>query len=333
MFHLFSSFILYMLSALPYLGETLSLIVAASWTASALFSEVATRRLTVPVVNVLRMLLSMGMIVLLLWGVTGHPLPQYATTEVWLWLLASGVAGYVFGDFCLFNAYALIGSRFAQLFMTFAPATAALSGWLLMGERLSLLALLGMAITMAGIGMSVLGRSESEGRRKVQLNLPLAGVLYAIGAAVGQGVGLVLSAKGLKIYAATIEAQHLALEVEQGISMTLPFASTLMRAVAGLVGFVVLLLMSKHRGRFLPALSDGRGMWIMVCAVFFGPFFGVSLSLLATQFTATGIAMTLMSLSPIMILWPAYVLFGQRVTWREVFGALVSVVGVSLFFV
>lgn len=322
-----------MFSSFPYLGETLSLIVAASWTASALFSEVATRRWSVPVVNVLRMLLSMGMIVLLLWMVTGQALPQYATPEVWGWLLASGVAGYVFGDFCLFNAYALIGSRYAQLFMTFSPATAALSAWLLMGESLSSLALVGMGVTMLGIGLSVLGRGQAHnGRRKVQLQLPLSGLLYGVGAAVGQGLGLVFSAKGLKVYTAVVDAQPLAAHTASALHTTLPFAATLMRAVAGLVGFTVLLLLSRHRGGFVPALRDARGMGIMLCAVFFGPFFGVSLSLLATQFTATGIAMTLMSLSPIMILWPAHVFFGQHITWREVLGAVVSVIGVSLFF-
>ena len=40
------------LSSIPYFGESLSLIVATLWTASALFSEVATKRLGASVVNV-----------------------------------------------------------------------------------------------------------------------------------------------------------------------------------------------------------------------------------------------------------------------------------------
>jgi len=65
----------------------------------------------------------------------------------------------------------------------------------------------------------------------------------------------------------------------------------------------------------------------MAATVVFGPFVGVSLSLMATQYTSTGVAMTIMSLSPVLILWPAHVLFGQRVTRREVVGALISVAG------
>jgi drug/metabolite transporter (DMT)-like permease len=39
-----------------------------------------------------------------------------------------------------------------------------------------------------------------------------------------------------------------------------------------------------------------------------------------------------MSLTPILIIAPAAFLFHQKVTFREVLGAFISVVGVCLFF-
>lgn len=321
--------------SIPFLGESLSIFVAASWTTSALFSEVATKRLGVHVTNVLRMVLSMLMLAAFLLFFTGSPLPSYADGETWIWLLLSGAVGYVFGDFCLFNAYLLIGSRFGQLFMTIAPATAAIAGWLLLGETLSLQAIAGMAITTLGIALSILGRGAKEegGKKKIRLNLPAKGVWYGIGSGVGQGLGLVLSAVGLKHYQTTIDALPLPPETLQSLHTTLPFSSTMIRAMAGLVGFLFILLMSKKGGALVRGIADGKGMSRLLGAVFFGPFLGVSLSLMATQYTSTGIAMTLMSLSPILILWPAYFLFGQKVTWREIMGAVISVVGVSLFFI
>lgn len=65
-------------------------------------------------------------------------------------------------------------------------------------------------------------------------------------------------------------------------------------------------------------------------ATVFGPFIGVSASLLATQYTSTGIAQTLFALTPVLIIAPSALLLGQRVRWREVVGAVVSVVGVCL---
>ena len=187
-----------------YLGESIALAVAVSWTVCALLSETVSRRLGAHVVNVLRMVLSLLFIGALLWVCTGSPLPPRADATTWGWLLASGLVGYVFGDYCLFNAYLLIGSRFGQLFMTIAPAVSAVAGWLLLGEQLSAQAVAGMAVTMTGIAVSILGRGapdeEGEGRRrrKVRLNLPTRGVLLGIGAGVGQGLGLTLSAVGLK---------------------------------------------------------------------------------------------------------------------------------------
>ena len=139
------------LSSIPYFGESLSLIVATLWTASALFSEVATKRLGASVVNVWRMILSMSMIAVLLFAFTGSPLPPPASTTTWVWLLLSGLVGYVFGDYCLFNAYHLIGSRFAQLFMTISPATAAIAGWIFMGQTITTNGILGMTVTSLGL--------------------------------------------------------------------------------------------------------------------------------------------------------------------------------------
>ncbi len=177
-----------LLSSLPaahsgYLGQTIALAVVVSWTVCALLSETVSRRLGAHVVNVLRMVLSLLFIGALLWVCTGSPLPPRADATTWGWLLASGLVGYVFGDYCLFNAYLLIGSRFGQLFMTLAPAVSAVAGWLLLGEQLSAQALLGMAVTTTGIAVSILGRGAPEGenegrrRRKVRLNLPTRGVL------------------------------------------------------------------------------------------------------------------------------------------------------------
>ena len=145
-----------------YKGEIISLIVALSWTTTAMFAEVASKRMGSIVMNVVRMCLSLLLLGLTLWLMLGAPYPRYANADAWLWLSLSGFVGYVLGDYCLFNSYIVIGSRFGQLFMTLAPPAAALFGWILLGEQMTWLAILGMAIVMAGIGMSVLSKSDKQ---------------------------------------------------------------------------------------------------------------------------------------------------------------------------
>ena len=250
---------MYSISSIPYFGESLSLIVAAMWTTSALFSEVATKRLGANVVNVWRMIMSMSMIAVLLFVFTGNPLPPPASFSTWIWLLLSGIVGYVFGDYCLFNAYHLIGSRFAQLFMTISPAAAGLAGWIFMGQTLSWMSILGMTVTSLGIALSILGKSEQTAvhntkKHRVELRLPLRGVLYGLGAGLGQGLGLVLSSKGLQQY--DLNLKTLSAAQIDTYKMLLPFAATFVRGIAGLVGFSIVLILAGKVQQFKTSWRD-----------------------------------------------------------------------------
>ena len=64
----------------------------------------------------------------------------------------------------------------------------------------------------------------------------------------------------------------------------------------------------------------------------FGPFLGVSLGLFAAQHTSAGIASTIMALVPVLIIVPSVIVFKEKVTVREVAGALIAVTGVALLF-
>lgn len=309
---------------MKYLGELISLGVACSWTVAALASEVGSKRLGVFVMNVWRMGVALLFSALLMWWVLGQPWPVYAGEEAWLWLLASGVVGYFFGDWCLFNSYLLIGSRMGQLFMTLAPMFTALSAWVMIGQTLVWTSLLAMFVTLLGIAISVLGRDEQH---HVSVSLPMKGVLFGIGAGLGQGVGLVLSKIGLDHY-----VQDVPVGLLPSVEGYLPFASNMIRCMAGFACFTAWLILSGHADWMRQSLSDHKGLLAMLCAVVSGPFVGVGFSLMAVQYTAAGIASTLMALTPILILLPSRWLFGQPITLKGVVGALISVVGVSLFF-
>ena len=312
---------------MQYTGEIIALGVACSWTVTALFAEVGSKRIGSLQLNVVRMLLSLLMLGGTLWFMTGSPFPRYASGEAWFWLSLSGFVGYLLGDYCLFNSYIIIGSRFGQLFMTLAPPTAAIAGWIILGEKMQLQGVLGMLVTLTGIGISVLNKGGAEGKGKLSLKLPLKGVLLGVGAGIGQGIGLVLSKVGMNFYEAAIPSG------EEAVAAMLPFASTFMRAVTGAIGFLGVMILQKKLGTLVTAAKDKKGMNAAFWATFTGPFIGVSLSLMAVRYTEAGIASTLMALTPVFILWPAHLIFGQKVTFKEVIGAIISVAGVSLFFI
>ena len=303
---------------MTYIGELISIGVAFSWTATALLSEYGSKRMGNLTLNVLRMALALLFSLVLFAIVVGSPLPVGITSQALGWMLLSGLVGYVIGDFCLFQCYIIIGSRYGQLFMTLAPLAAALMAWVSLGQQMTAMSIVAMLVTLLGIGISVLGRGEHH---KVSLKLPFNGVLFAIAAALCQGIGLVLSKIGMDHYDTT-----------QMPAWLIPFSANFLRCIAGIIGFSLLLY---FRDGFTPlreAMYDRKGMIAAIATTIFGPFVGVGSSLMAVQYTNAGIASTLMALTPIIILLPSWWLFRQPITWKAVIGAVISVVGVSLFF-
>ena len=309
---------------MQHLGEIISLIVAVSWTVTAIFADKASHRLGSMTTNVIRLVLASLFLAILLWITLGHPYPVFADGKAWLWLGLSALVGYVFGDWCLFNCYLSIGARFGQLFMTLAPPMAAIAGWALLGETLTWKSILAMAVTLSGIAISILSRGEGH---TVRLTLPLKGVLLGLGAGAGQGVGLVLSKIGMQHYEAAVPAS-----APELMDTMLPFASTMIRAVIGSIGFIALMALQKELPRLRAAFHDRKGMSYALILTLFGPVFGVSLSLMAVQYTDAGIASTLMALTPVLIILPYAVMYKQPVRLKEILGVAVSMAGVAMFF-
>ena len=306
---------------MQYIGELISIGVAFSWTATALLSEFGSKRMGNLTLNLMRMLITLVFSVIMFWLISGSPLPAHASGEAYLWMILSGLVGYVIGDFCLFQCYIIIGSKFGQLFMTLAPIAAAVTAWFTLGQQIKPQAMLAMLVTLAGIAISVLGRGDGH---KVSLKLPISGVLFAIGAAVCQGMGLVLSKIGMKHYEASLTSTL--------PSWLLPFHANFFRCIAGAIGFSVMMAFKEGFKPLGRGVRDRKGMTAAVATTIFGPFVGVGASLLAVQYTAAGIASTLMALTPIIIILPAWWIFKQNITLKSLIGALISVIGVSLFF-
>lgn len=325
-------------------GELIAVAVAFSWTITALSFEFAGNRVGSLAVNILRLISGFILLGGLLLVTTGTILPSHADADTWLWMSLSGVVGFVFGDFCLFYSYTLITARFSQLLMTLAPPFAALFGWIILGESLSFMALVGMTVTLGGIALSILKKEPStalvagtsnltvvvpEGEikkrtGKFSVQIPLRGILFGIGGALGQGLGIVLSKKGMIFYEAAAQGSE--------VINYIPFAATQIRVIAGIVGFGIIIILSGRLRSTIEALKDRKSMVAIFTGSFFGPFLGVSMSLMAVRHTNTAIASTIMATTPILILVPYVLFYKKKVTTIEVIGAILSVVGVSLFF-
>ena len=290
---------------MPYLGEIAALVVAICWTLSALFFEKAGRKIGSLSVNIIRLVwafLLLGVTLLF----TKHTFfPLDATAYQWFWLGLSGIVGLFLGDLFLFKSYLLIGSRTATLIMSTVPVITATVGWFFLEEILSLKSILAIIISITGIVIAI-------SDRRLKINVPVKGLLYAFGGALGQAFGLILSKKGIGDYD--------------------PISATQIRILFGMVCFIIMITLLRRWPKVKEALRDKSGIRAVSIGSFFGPFLGITLSLYAIQNTQTGIASTFMALVPVFIIVPSAIMFKEKITPHHVIGAIVSIIGVSLFF-
>jgi drug/metabolite transporter (DMT)-like permease len=292
-------------------GEFAALLTAIFWTVTSLAFETASHRIGTIAVNILRFLIGLIFLSIFTYIRRGLILPFDADFFNWKWLFLSGLIGFVFGDLFLFKSYIIIGSRFSMLIMTLVPPITALFGFLFIGERLTLFHFFGMSLTFLGISMAIFGR-ENKGD-KLSLKLSPRGILFAVCGAIGQALGLVLSKFGMKDYD--------------------PFAATQIRIIAGIFGYILLITILSRWRKVVKAVHDKEGMLFTTVGSFFGPFLGVSFSLIAVKYTAAGIASTIMALVPVFIILPAVIIYKEKVKLPEMIGAFVSVAGVAVFFI
>lgn len=301
-----------------HLGEYAALLTAVFWTITAIAFESAGKKVGSLSTNLIRLFLAFIFIGIYGQITRGSFIPFDASAHNWLWLSISGLVGFVIGDLLLFEAYVVIGSRISMLIMSLTPPITAFFGWIIMGEVLTLQNLLGMTLTLFGIMLVVLnGKSKSpdtekKNNKKLHLSYPIVGILLAFGGAVGQGAGLVLSKFGM-----------------QDLD---PFAATQIRVITGFVGFSILFVVLKRWKKLIEAVKNKKAMTRLGIGAFFGPFLGVSFSLLSIKHTTTGVASTIMAIVPVLIIPPAVIFFKEKITIKEVMGSLVAVGGVILFF-
>ncbi|WP_374431816.1 DMT family transporter [Tabrizicola sp.] len=227
-------------------------------------------------------------------------------------LALSGVVGILLGDTLNFAAVGRLGPRRAGAVFALNAPMAAVLGWLVLGERLGWQAGLGIAITVAGVALAILGRPASGAHRLEQVWGGLGvGILFGLGAALGQATGALIArpymAGGLDPYVGSlvrVGASGLAM----GVLAALPFAPPAPRAVSG------------------------RVLALTAATALIGLLLGMTLFLYALQGSQTGIIATLSATSPVIILPLLWLRTGQRPSAMSWAGALLAVAGLALIF-
>lgn len=301
---------------MPYTGELIALITVLCWTVSVQFFEAASKRVGATSVNIIRITIALILFSGYLYFKHGYLIPLEFPIRAWFYLGLSGIVGFFLGDICLFKALVELGPRMALLIFSLSAPTAAIIGWIFLSETYLPFQWAGMLVTLTGVCIVILEKKSPHilPGKKTRRAVSFKGVMFGIGAMLGQASGYVLSKAGMQTDAGYLDA----------------FASTQIRAIAAFVCFILYFTLTRNWGSMVAAVRDTRALVFTATGSVIGPFIGVSLSLMVLRYLTAGIASTFLSLTPICIIPFSIYIHKEHVSMRAFVGAVIAVGGIWL---
>ncbi|MBK7228659.1 MAG: DMT family transporter [Ignavibacteriales bacterium] len=290
-----------------YLGELSALLTAFLWSGTSIAFSSAAEKIGSLQLNINRMIFaSLFLISTILIAGYKFDLSNYQFTN----LVISGVIGLVIGDSFLFKSYQMIGARISMLLMALSPAMSAILAFIFLSETISFLGIIGILVTISGITLVVLERNINS-----KYQITTLGIIYGLLGAMGQAGGLIFAKFAFN-------EGHIA-----------GFIATFIRVFSSVIIFLpIMLLLKKYKNPYKLFHKDKSALGVTLIGTILGPFLGITFSLIAIENTKVGIAATLMSTMPIIMLPMVRYFYKEKLSWRAIIGAMLAVIGVSLIF-
>lgn len=292
-----------------------AIITSILFAMSAVSAGRTTRLLGAGTANLSRLVLATGL--LALWA---HTVGQGLGGVALPWLLASGVIGFGVGDLALYGAYYRIGPRLGVLLcLCLAAPMGAFMEWAWLGTRLSLYQIFWSTTILVGVCAALV----PDTRAPVGPRTWLIGIILGVIAAFGQGSGAVLTRKAFDL--TRHAGQHL-----DGAT------AAYQRILGGLLLTTVVLLV--HRLRKTPDPPQEttgtdhpwRRAWPWVIAnALTGPALGVAFYQWALAIAPTGVVLSIVATTPLVVIPFTMILDGERPSLRSLIGGAVAVLGAA----
>ena len=230
-------------------------------------------------------------------------------------ILLSGIIGIFLGDTLLFIALQKIGPRRNNILFSLAAPFSVILNIIFLNEIMSLVNLIGCIIVFFGVVIAIAyGNSRDKNHRweLVEGNLYL-GVIFGIGAALCQAIGLVMMKPILNMGAD-------------------PIASASLRTLISCIFLAFTFFLNYEIFNTKTSLNL-KIIGQSILSGFLGMALGMSLLLIALQHADAGIVATLSSTSPIMILFLIWVVTKKIPTTGAWIGTVLAIIGSVLIFI
>lgn len=291
------------------IGEISGLITAFLWSITSIAFANAAERIGSMQLNISRLIFACIYLVV---TILIFNFSLNLTTNQFIYLSISGIIGLVIGDSFLFNSYKHIGARLSMLLMAAAPAMGAILAFIFLGESLTLLSVVGMIITISGIALVIVKRDEHPTSK---YKISKIGILFGLMSALGQAAGLIFAKFAFN---------------EGPIN---GFSATFVRIFASIIILIPIGLLSRRfKNPVKVYAADKKALGYTILGSIVGPYLGITFSLIAVANTEVGIASTLMSTVPVIMLPMVRFVYKEKLNWQAVLGSIMSVGGIAILF-
>ncbi len=249
-------------------------------------------------------------------GLAGIVLLLLVTQPVWptdpsiyLALTLSGLAGITLGDTAGYSVLRHLGAPAAAASVCLGPPLSAMLAFFFLGESLSTQELMGMSLTVLGVGGALLYTQPASVRANDTF-VPSRrwGIFWLVLGGLGHSVGVVLSRYGM------------------------PHVDSYLGTFLRLLPAQLFLLGVRY---FQPSgirglARDRKRLGLLIGTAMVGTFLGLILMSVGLKYSKAGIATALMSTYPLWVVPIAHFMLGERVRWEAFVFTVVACLGCVL---
>ncbi|HEX38033.1 MAG TPA: DMT family transporter [Candidatus Cloacimonetes bacterium] len=290
---------------IPYFGEILSLVCAIVWAAAIMFFSKSGETTKPFALNFFKNTLA-SILFIITSLILGKEILRNASLNDYLILIISGVVGIAFADTIYFSSLNILGAGISTVVNTlFNPFVIGLS-FIFLGEKLSILQLIGAALIISAIGITTVRVTALEiTRKKLALGIFL-GVLSVFAMAAS-----VIIAKPVLDNSPIIWC-------------------TEVRLIAGTIVMAIIALFHPRRKIIFTTLKPSKEWKYLIPGTVLGAYLAMVIWLAGLKFAYASVATAINQTSVIFVFIFAAIFLKERFTLRKFVGLVLSFGGIIL---
>lgn len=301
-----------------YKGEFFAMCTTLCWSFAVFPFAEASKRWGPSATNHFRLILGSVLLTIVCIVILSLPfdrlflLPQPSD---WLWFGLSGIFALTIGDFLGFTTYSIVGPRIGSVFNTFTPGVVLVLSYFFLNERINIVGVAGILITIIGVAGITLGKKEKDKMSVESLRITNKGIFLGICYALCQALSFIFAKKGMN--------------ADTHISA---LQATWIRMLVAMVAAVISRsVFQRMKVTYAPIVGNmNQGMRYAVFGTLLGPTMGAGFAMYAISLIDISIAQTIFAIVPVLVLCWAWIIYKEKVSVQAIAGAIISVAGVIL---